>query len=428
MKYKSIKIDELVRTGEVKLQTGPFGTQLKASDYTETGVPVINVRNVGFGNIRTKDLEFLGEKMVEQLSVHQLEKGDIVFGRKGAVERHAYIDGIGEGWIQGSDCLRLRLNSNRVDSRFLSYYLRTKTHQDWMIALCSFGATMPSLNQDIVKLITFPAPPIDIQRKVVGILSAYDDFIELNKSRVNLLSKFIQETYKEWFIRFRFPGFREAKFKKGIPETWSIKSILKEPNFKLVKPNVEQFDGEKKYYATAQVDEITLLSPTSLVTYFNKPSRAQYQPTENSAWFARMKNTYKVLSVSNKDSDLIGNAILSSGFVGFEATEKWYPFLYGLISSSSFHDTKDVYCTGATQESLTNNGLKHIKILVPEEELVLSFSKIIKPIIDQIDDIQAAVNILDNQKNALLSRILSGKLKVDDLDVSFAASGNKMEL
>ncbi|MET6759548.1 restriction endonuclease subunit S [Pseudoalteromonas sp. NCIMB_1079] len=428
MKYKSIKIEELVKSGEAKLQTGPFGTQLKASDYTESGVPVINVRNVGFGNIRTKDLEYLGEKMVEQLSVHQLEKGDIVFGRKGAVERHAYIDGIGEGWIQGSDCLRLRLNSDRVDNRFVSYYLRTKTHQDWMIALCSFGATMPSLNQDIVKLITFPAPPIDIQRKVTGILSAYDELIEVNKSRISLLSKVVQETFKEWFVRFRFPGFQEAKFDKGIPETWSIKSILDESNFKLIKPNVDQFEGDKKYYATAQVDEITLLSPTALVSYSNRPSRAQYQPTENSVWFARMKNTYKILSVSNEDKALINNAILSSGFVGLEAKETWYPFLYSLISSRNFHDTKDVYCTGATQESLTNSGLKQIKVLIPEKELVLSFSKIIRPVIDQIDDVQAVINKIEIQKNALLSRILSGKLKVDDLDVIFSTSKDKLDL
>ena len=220
VKFETIKIDELVISGEVSLQTGPFGTQLKASDYVEFGTPVINVRNVGFGDIRQKDLEYLDEKMVEKLTIHQLKRGDIVFGRKGAVERHAFVGGVGVGWIQGSDCLRLRIKSHRIDNRFVSYYLRTKAHQDWMMALCSFGATMASLNQDIVKLITIPLPEIDEQRKIAAILSAYDDLIENNKRRIALLEKMAEEIYREWFVRFRFPGYQQAEFEKGIPKGW----------------------------------------------------------------------------------------------------------------------------------------------------------------------------------------------------------------
>ena len=79
-----LTIGELMRSGEASLQTGPFGTQLKASEYVEDGVPVINVRNVGFGEMRTDDLEFVSEAKAEQLHRHRLLPEDIVFGRKGA--------------------------------------------------------------------------------------------------------------------------------------------------------------------------------------------------------------------------------------------------------------------------------------------------------------------------------------------------------
>ena len=198
--FPTIKIADLVKSKEAELQTGPFGTQLKASDYVESGIPVINVRNVGFGNIREEKLEFLDDKMVEKLSIHKLQYGDIVFGRKGAVERHTYINQNAIGWIQGSDCLRLRINSKRINNKFVSYYFTTSTHQDWMKALCSFGSTMASLNQDIVKLISLPLPSIKIQKKIAAILSAYDDLIENNKRRIALLENMAEEIYREWFV------------------------------------------------------------------------------------------------------------------------------------------------------------------------------------------------------------------------------------
>lgn len=216
----TLSVGELMRTGEARLQTGPFGTQLKASEYVAEGIPVINVRNVGFGEVRADDLEYITESKAEQLHHHILREGDIVFGRKGAVERHALIKKAQDGWAQGSDCLRLRLNSARVSSEYLSFYLRTQTHQDWMQALCSFGATMSSLNQDIVARIQFPLPCPDHQRKIVALLKAYDDLIANNQRRIALLESMAEEIYREWFVRMRFPSARPGITMANLPAEW----------------------------------------------------------------------------------------------------------------------------------------------------------------------------------------------------------------
>lgn len=107
-----IKIGDLIKQKKAHSQTGPFGTQLKASDYVDEGIPVINVRNIGFGDIRENQLEYLNDEMAKVLKSHRLIKNDIVFGRKGAVERHSLISSKEEGWIQGSDCIRLRFLNN----------------------------------------------------------------------------------------------------------------------------------------------------------------------------------------------------------------------------------------------------------------------------------------------------------------------------
>ena len=105
--FPRFPIGNLVASGEAALKTGPFGTQLKASEYTESGTPVINVRNIGLGGIKADKLEYISDQTRDRLSSHVLQSGDIVFGRKGAVERHVFIRKEQNGWFQGSDCLRL---------------------------------------------------------------------------------------------------------------------------------------------------------------------------------------------------------------------------------------------------------------------------------------------------------------------------------
>jgi restriction endonuclease S subunit len=223
-KFAQTSIGQLVAIDEAELKTGPFGTQLKASEYCEDGTPVINVRNIGFGTIKAEKLEFIGPITRDRLSSHLLRRGDIVFGRKGAVERHVFIRRSQEGWLQGSDCLRLRFKSARVESSFVSYFLLTPAHQRWMMNQCSHGATMASLNQQILERIVLPIPPLPIQRRVASILSAYDDLIENNLRRIRLLEQMAGALYREWFVEFRFPNHEQTRRISSpvgpIPEGW----------------------------------------------------------------------------------------------------------------------------------------------------------------------------------------------------------------
>ncbi|MBP8200900.1 MAG: restriction endonuclease subunit S [Nitrospira sp.] len=227
--FSRIPISELVASGEAELKTGPFGTQLKASEYTERGTPVINVRNIGFGSIKVDRVEFISPTTRERLSSHLLRRGDIVFGRKGAVERHVFIRQEQDGWFQGSDCLRLRFVSRRVEPLFASYYFLTTDHQRWMMNQCSHGATMASLNQGILERIELPLPPLPVQKRIAGILSAYDELIENSQRRIKILESMACALYREWFVHFRFPGHenhpRVASALGEIPQGWKVKKL-----------------------------------------------------------------------------------------------------------------------------------------------------------------------------------------------------------
>ncbi len=225
MSWRTTSIGELVDAGAADIQTGPFGTQLKASDYVDEGTPVINVRNIGLGSLRPEKLEFVTEETAERLATHLLEPHDIVFGRKGAVDRHLYVRDEQDHWMQGSDCIRLRFIGTDVVPRFASYAFLTEAHQKWMLAQAGNKATMASLNHDIIRRITLRLPMSGGQEATVNILSAYDDLIENNRRRMALLEDAARQLYREWFVRLRFPGHEHTRVVDGVPEGWERKRI-----------------------------------------------------------------------------------------------------------------------------------------------------------------------------------------------------------
>ncbi|MEC8887666.1 MAG: restriction endonuclease subunit S [Pseudomonadota bacterium] len=430
MNFNFISIGSLINSNEASLQTGPFGTQLKASEYVEFGTPVINVRNIGFGDIRADNLEYITDFKAEQLKNHLLCKGDIVFGRKGAVERHSYIQDEQVGWVQGSDCLRLRLNTQKVDSRLLSYYFKTQPHQDWMHALCAFGATMASLNQDIVRRILFPCPSISVQRKIVAILSAYDDLIENNKKRIQILENMAEELYKEWFVRLRFPNWENTEFEKGIPKDWKI---INSGEF------IDVVKG--KSYTSPEIHDEFIDESLPFINLKNFNRGGGYRRNGLKFYtgkYANNQKTYQddiVMAVTDMTQDraVVGRvarvpklnfefAIISLDCVKLVPKIYSSTFTYCYFKYSGFSDCIKEFANGANVLHLSPNQIGKQKILIPPKELVDSFEAIVVPIYSELNILEESNEKLEVMRNNLLPRLISGKLSVENLDIQFPPS------
>lgn len=191
---------DFVQSGEVEIKTGPFGTQLKSSEYVEQGTPVLNVKNLGYSTVVKSKLDRVGPATLDRLNAHILHCGDIVFGRKGAVDRHAYIGSNEERWMQGSDCIRVRVKTQRINPRYLSYYFLTPEHRAFMISMCSHGTTMASLNQKILEMIEIPLPDRAVQDRIVALLGSLDNKIELNRKINENLERQAQAIFHSWFV------------------------------------------------------------------------------------------------------------------------------------------------------------------------------------------------------------------------------------
>ena len=266
-------------------------------------------------------------------------------------------------------------DKKKILTRYAYYALILKL--DLMKSI-STGVATKFLTLRLLNQTEISCPPLPTQRKIVTILSAYDDLIENNLRRIKILEEMAQNLYREWFVKFRFPGHQNTRFVDSplgkIPSSWEVQGAMENKNWSFLRENISHFSCTKRYFATADIDAITITGEGIPYTYPDKPSRAQKQPTLWSVWFARMQETYKVLGIAQSNAVLSENCMLSSGFAGFESVDKEsFAFLFLTIKSENFHREKDRFCTGATQRSLTNDGLSRIQTISPPREIVRKF-------------------------------------------------------
>lgn len=409
MNWRTLSVGDLVDSGEAHIQTGPFGTQLKASDYVEEGTPVINVRNIGFGTLRPEKLEFVTEETSERLSSHLLEPRDIVFGRKGAVDRHLYVNEEQEHWMQGSDCIRLRFQTDEVVPRFISYAFLTETHQKWMLTQAGNKATMASLNHDIIKRIPLRIPLPSVQQAVVNIVSSYEDLIENNGRRISLLEDAVRQLYREWFVRLRFPGHEHMRVTNGVPEGWdktTAYSAMEVQSGGTPKTTVPEYwggdipfytpkDAADAYYVFETERSITELGLKNCNSRLYKPETV----------FISARGTVGKLNLAGRSMAMSQScyALIGKGHVS-------QLFLFCALKEAIEHFKQ--HAVGAVFDAIVVDTFKLIPFMVPDENMVRNFEEVVSPMFRQIANLLEQNQKLYAARDLLLPRLISGQITV----------------
>ena len=194
-------LGEVCRRGGGNIQTGPFGSQLHASDYVTVGVPSIMPTNIGENQIVEDGIVRITENDANRLGQHRLQAGDIVYSRRGDVEKRALIREREVGWLCGTGCLKVRLGSGVVDPLFASMFLGHPAIKEWIVRH-AVGATMPNLNTSIMSAVPFALPPLAEQKAIAAVLGALDDKIELNRRMNATLEAMAQALFQSWFADF----------------------------------------------------------------------------------------------------------------------------------------------------------------------------------------------------------------------------------
>lgn len=414
--WKACIVQDLVDSGEAEVKTGPFGTQLHASDYVDFGIPVINVRNIGFGGIRPEKLEYISEETAQRLSTHILKTKDIVFGRKGAVERHVLIKNDQNRWFQGSDCIRLRLTGNSADPSYVSYSFLSEDHKAWMMNQCSHGATMASLNQDIVKRIPLLLPPLETQLKIATILSVYDDLIENNTRRIKILEEMARMIYREWFVNVRFPGHEKVKMVDSplgrIPYGWEVlkfTDIAEVLSGGTPKTSVEEYwDGSIPFFAPKDAPSQYYVTNTekSITEAGLKKCNSKLYPKETVFITARGTVGKVVMPADDMAMNQSCYALVGKGGVT-------QPFLFLLTLQCVDYLKKNT--GGATFDTIVVDTFRGLEVLRPPTKLIEMMTLKVRPILDLCLNLIMKNQNLCQTRDLLLPKLISGEVEACNL-------------
>ena len=172
------------------IQTGPFGSQLHQSDYSEEGIPVVMPKDLINGKISEASIARVDQSYVQRLFRHKIEEGDILYSRRGDVGRCAFARKKEAGWLCGTGCLRVSIDRKKANPQFVFYQLQKPETVGWVVKH-AVGATMLNLNTSILSEVPLEIPSLDQQNRIVETLSAYDDLVLLNSSLSTLLQELV---------------------------------------------------------------------------------------------------------------------------------------------------------------------------------------------------------------------------------------------
>lgn len=350
----------------------------------------------------------------------KLKKDDILLVTRGNLGEVGFFDGsINEATINPSLVI---LSEFIEEPLFLFYYLLSSQGNKNIMGLRS-GSSVPAIYQAPLKKIKYPSPPISEQKAIAKILSDLDSKIELLQNQNKTLEAIGKAIFKRWFVDFEFPNEKGEPYKSSggkmvesemeeIPTGWSTGNLGDKALTKLSKTGIDNFNEEKTYLATACIENNSIIDQTNKITIDERPSRANMQPKPNTVWFAKMKDSKKIIYFDDYCKEYLEKFILSTGFAGLDVEENALYYLWCFILNPNFEVLKDNLCHGTTMQAINNGNIQKIRILIPTEEDLLKFNNLVKPIFQKSYENSIHTHNLRKIRDSLLPKLMSGKIRV----------------
>ena len=383
--WKTYKLGDIA-----EVQTGPFGSQLHNKDYALVGSPIVTVEHLGNRHFTTQNLPLVSDTDKARLSKYSLSEGDIVFSRVGSVDRCSYVSDKEVGWLFSGRCLRVRCN-REVYPLYIYYYFCLESVKQY-IRNVAVGATMPSINTQIMSEIPISLPSLEEQRRIAGILGAIDDKIENNRRINTNLELQAQALYKQWFVDNR-------------KDDWEIKSLS----------DLMDYQGGSQPPASEFID---------------KPQDGYVRFVQIRDYASNSHPTYipiaKKNKLCNKKDIMIARYGASLGRICFglegaynvalakvKPLENYYrEFLRCYLSSNVFYDGINMKGNRAVQAGFNQSDINSFMISCPKQDIFVAFENIVSKILDKRLVLQQENETLATLRDTLLPKLMNGEIKL----------------
>lgn len=405
-KWAEKRLDEVIKVNPtVKLKKG--------ESYPFIDMDKVSSTNKFVSNIETK--------VYDGQSSSKFENGDTVFARITPC-------------LQNRKIAKVKLNNGEKAFGSTEFYvfreIKDITDKDFVYYLISSDlVVLPAINsmtgasgrqradRRFIEQLNIKLPSIPTQQKIANILSAYDELIENNNRRIELLEKAAENLYKEWFVRFRFPDYKETKFEKGMPHGWKIGKLGDAVNVTSSKRVYlsDYVEYGVPFYRSKEVIQLSNGKAISELLYISEEKYLEFKnkygvPKKNDILLTSVGTIGIPLLVSDnkpfyfKDGNLTWIQSSSSTEVAI--------YLYFWIKSDIGKQQLLSSTIGTSQSALTIEKLKNIKIVVPTDDIISEFSNFTSDIMEKINNLQTQNQNLIKQRDLLLPRLMSGKLEV----------------
>ena len=426
--WECVQIGQLVKAGAAILQTGPFGSQLHKHDYVEHGVAIIPTEAIGRGAIRPDvSLPQISSAKAIELSRHKLCKGDILFARRGvqATGLSAVVGPEHEGSLCGTGAILLRVRPDVMDPHFLAAVLATSEAYDWLRAH-AVGAVMPNLNSEIIGQLAVPRPTLDLQRAIARVSQSLSQRVDLLRQTNATLESIAQAIFKSWFIDFDpvrakaegrepdgmdaataalFPAEFEESELGLIPKNWRVVSVYEVANVIYGAPfSSRRFNTDANGQPLVRIRDLRdeapgvwtpevhpkgyLLHPGDIVVGMDGEFRA-YLWGGTPAWMNQRVCCFR--PVAPHCAAFVRCAI-AGPLAHIEATE---------VATTVIH--------------LGKGDIDRFKVVAPPEAVASAFAGVADPLYARIVTNKAQARHLSELRDALLPRLISGKLRLPEV-------------
>lgn len=423
------------KEGGGSVQTGPFGSQLHARDYVDFGIPSIMPLNIGDNRIIEDDIKRITNEDAVRLSKYRVRPGDIVYSRRGDVERHALVRSEQDGWLCGTGCLRVRFGDGDVVPEFASFYLDHPYVRQWIVRH-AVGATMPNLNTKIMSAVPFVVPPKSEQKAIANILGTLDDKIELNRRMNETLESIARAIFKSWFVDFDpvraklegqsheqqssasaypmpaevydlFPSaFQDSELGK-IPEGWStgLISDVGVNNRRTVKP--PEIGDDAAYIALDDMPRKSIALSEWEIGADIGSNKSGFRANE--ILFGKLRPYFHKVGVAALDGVCSTDILVIS-----PCKSEQFGFLLGHLSSDEVIAFSDMVSTGTRMPRTNWKNLSTYPIALPSDGLMAHYDTLVRSIVGKIHANIFESKTLAQLRDTLLPKLLSGELTIPD--------------
>lgn len=422
------------------VQTGPFGSQLHAAAYVDSGIPSIMPKNIKDNRIEVGDIARVTEADATRLHRHRVRPGDIIYSRRGDVEKRALVREAENGWLCGTGCLRIRFGDNSVIPTYAAFYLGHPDVRAWIVRH-AHGATMPNLNTSLLSALPFVVPPLPEQRAIANVLGALDDKIELNRQMNQTLDEIARTLFTSWFVNFDpvrakaegrqpdgmdadtgvlFPDRLVDSELGPIPAGWEVTAIgdvvrvvggstpsTKEPLF---------WDNGTNLWITPK-DLSGLASPV-LIDAARRITDAGVNQISS-----RLLPSGTVLLSSRAPVGYLAvttePTAINQGFIGMVCDGKVSSY-YILNWARKNVETIKSNAGGTTFAEISKRAFRPIKVIVPSRAALSSYEEKVGPLYKSMETNLSESRTLFELRDTLLPELLSGRLRVGAAESVFA--------